>query len=429
MPAVPTNTPLIVAAGISADGLSFAVIRYLEADGSRDTSWGTGGLVDTSFGAGTSSLANGVAVQADGKVVAVGGSSDVNPLKFALTRYDTAGTLDTAFGTAGLVTLDFGGFGDTANGVAIQPDGKIVVAGLASDVALNNLFALCRLKTDGTLDGTFGTGGKVTTAFGGSFALGLALQGDGKVVACGASGGAFVVARYSALGVLDAGFGTAGLATPTIAGVSPGAAATAVTIQGDGKIVAAGYASFDGGHSYQFVVVRLGTNGVPDAGFGTAGVVTTDLSGGGVDQAYGLAIQADGFIVVVGQWDVLGYGLARYDTAGVLDPAFGTAGVVHTDNTVLGGFGDSLRSVAIQGNGKIIAAGTAAGQTKFGVARYLTDGTLDGTFGTGGLVKDAGGSTAYALAQQTIAPVPPPDAAHHGWRAAARQAWNLPLRY
>ncbi|RNL73939.1 hypothetical protein EBF04_29975 [Streptomyces sp. I6] len=193
----------IVAAGFSTAGgtSDFALARY-DTNGTLDAAFGTGGLVTTDFGPGSFDQASGVAVQADGKIVAAGLSDTGGLGDFALARYNTNGTLDAAFGTGGLVTTDFGGSTDQAFGVVLQADGKIVAAGSSTTGGTDD-FALARYDTNGTLDATFGTGGLVTTDFGpGSFdqAFGVAVQADGKIVAAGLSdtGGTddFALARY-----------------------------------------------------------------------------------------------------------------------------------------------------------------------------------------------------------------------------------------
>jgi uncharacterized delta-60 repeat protein len=153
--------------------------------------------------------------------------------------------------------------------------------------------------------------------------------------------------------------------------------ATAMAIQADGKIVAAGTSNFQSLNS-NFALVRYEIDGALDAGFGTGGVVTTDLSGD-IDNLYAMAIQPDGKIVAVGDSTVAGldYAVVRYLPDGSLDPLFGTGGIVGTD---LGTAFDSARDVAIQADAKILVGGT------HGLVRYNPDGSLDGTFGSGGIV-------------------------------------------
>jgi uncharacterized delta-60 repeat protein len=256
------------------DGGDFALARY-NADGSLDTTFGTGGKVTTGFGAFSIDVAFGVALQPNGKIVVAGytAASDV-VADFAVARYNADGSLDTSFGTGGKVTTDFGGF-DLAPAVALQPDGKIVVAGWTEDIFFAGAdFAVARYNPDGRLDAGFGTGGKVTTSFGAfGCATGVALQPNGKIVVAGnttdAVGGEdFALARYNANGGLDAGFGTGGKVTTDFGGDD---FANGVALQPDGKIVVAGATFLT--TDYDFAVARYqgdagGPSGPEEGGAG-----------------------------------------------------------------------------------------------------------------------------------------------------------------
>jgi uncharacterized delta-60 repeat protein/uncharacterized repeat protein (TIGR01451 family) len=355
------------------------------APGALDPTFGTGGEVTTDFGG--SDTVRAVAVQTDGKIVAAGlsGAGD-----FALARYNVDGSLDSTFGSGGKVTTDFGGF-DAAFGLVVQPDGRIVAAGQGG----GGNFALARYNADGSLDPTFGSGGKVTTAIGG--ALGVALQPDGKIVAVGGGGPAsdFVAARYNPDGTLDTSFGSGGVVTTDL---GPFEAATAVVIQADGKIVATGSTS-----SGNFALVRYNADGSLDASFGSGGIVTTNF---GFSSSFGgaLVIQADGKIVAAGRGGT-DFLVVRFNGDGSLDTTFGSGGVVTTD---FGGvLFDAAFGVALQSNGKIVAAGSAfngfSSSADFALARYNADGSLDASFGSGGKVTtDFGGfDVANAVGLQT----------------------------
>ncbi|MFG2985674.1 calcium-binding protein [Streptomyces sp. NPDC048258] len=339
----------------------------LAAPGDLDPTFGTGGTVTTDFEGGND-VARGVAVQADGKIVAAGagGAGD-----FTLARYNTDGSLDTTFDTDGKVTTDFAGGNDRANGVVVQADGKIVAAGGAGFD-----FGLARYNTDGSLDTTFGTGGKVITGFfAGDEAFGVALQADGKIVAAGGTDTGsstntdFALARYNTDGSLDTTFDTDGKVTTDFAlGFDQ---AHGVKVQADGKIVAAGEGESAG--NVDFALARYNTNGSLDTTFDTDGKVTTDF--GGTERAFGVALQADGKIVAAG--GSTAFSLARYNTNGSLDTSFDTDGKVTT------AFAGQANGVALQADGKIVAAG---GPGDFALARYNTNGSLDTSFGTGGTV-------------------------------------------
>jgi uncharacterized delta-60 repeat protein len=290
--------------------------------------------------------------------------------------YAAPGDLDSTFGTGGKVTTDLGCCGGGANGIAIQTDGKLIAAGASGA----GEFALSRYNRDGTLDPTFGTGGIVTTV-NGIFDVfrAVTVQADGKIVAAGSScspiGGCFqlAIARYNSDGSLDTSFGLGGSVITTY---TSSIQAFAVAIESDGKIVAAGGTLSP--LASDFILARYSSDGSLDASFGTGGFVTTDLFGGN-DRATGLALQKDGKIVAVGVGGPsFDFALARYNADGTLDTTFGSGGLVTTD---FGSF-QSANGVAIQSDGKIVAAGVGGNQ--FAVARYNPDGTLDTGFnGTG----------------------------------------------
>lgn len=356
---------------VGTSGSKFAVTRYL-ADGTLDATFGTTGRVTTAFGS-TSAAAHAVAIQADGKVV-VGGTFGSN---FALARYHSDGTLDTSFGTGGTVTTDFATYADGIHSLAIQSDGKIVAAGYATKSNSNSDFALARYHSNGALDSSFGSGGKVTTDLGTSKKIGqdsiqgIVLQSNGKIVVAGSSALAgaqstFALARYNANGSLDTSFNSTGKVVTAFS--TAGAWASAVVVQADGKVVAAGRAGDD------FALARYTAGGSLDASFGTGGKVATDFAGG-LDQIRGLALQADGKIVAAGQAGG-DFALVRYNTNGSLDTAFGTGGRITTD---LAGGSDGAAGVVIQADGKILLAGFSThpdSGSDFALARYLPgDGT------------------------------------------------------
>ncbi len=282
--------------------------------GSLDTSFDGDGKVTTPIGSGDD-VANAIAIQGDGKIVVAGYSSNGTNLDFTIVRYNTDGLLDTSFGSGGKVTTDFGN-DDAAYAMAIQGDGKIVVAGYSSN-GTNLDFTIVRYNTDGSLDTSFDGDGKVTTDIGiGSydFANTIAIQGDGKIVVAGYSSNGsnndFAIVRYNTDGSLDTSFGSDGKVTTPIG--SGDDEAYAIAIQGDGKIVVAGYSS--NGSNNDFAIVRYNADGSLDTSFGTGGKVTTDF-GGDDAAAYAIAIQGDGKIVVAGySWNGSNndFAIARY---------------------------------------------------------------------------------------------------------------------
>jgi uncharacterized delta-60 repeat protein len=366
----------IVVAGYSyGTDPDFGLAR-LNADGSLDTSFGTNGKVLTDFG-GSFDRAYAVALQADGKIVAAGETNAASG-GFALVRYNMDGSLDTSFDGDGKVTTSFGG-NTAAYSVAIQADGKIVVAGRGFDDTIGLGFALARYNNDGSLDASFGTDGKVTTDFsnGNDYALVVAIQSNGKIVAGGARNSYCIfifpntvcyadiaLARYNAEGSLDNSFGTNGKVATVYGGYDR---AIDVAIQADGKIVTAG------GNS----VVRYNTDGSLDTSFDADGRVIIPVA----NFVNAVAIQSNGKIVAAGinyiylkKETTSDFALFRFNTNGSPDPSFDTDGIVTTD---YGGFEDSARSIAIQPDGKIVAAGYARNSTddEFAIARYIGDAT------------------------------------------------------
>ena len=373
--------------------------------GDLDQNFDVDGRVTTDFGDRDS--AGGVAIQTDGKIVAAGFGGGAGGFDFAVARYNTDGSLDSTFDGDGKANTDFNSSDDRAFALVIQGNGKIVVAGqsfVASSLGGNLDFALVRYNADGSLDTTFGGGdGKVTTDLGvgeTDAALAVALQTDGKIVAAGyvrnlfpdpLGPSDFAVARYNADGTPDMTFGAGGKVTTDFA--MDHDEAWGLAIQTDGKLVVVGPALSG---TFEFGLARYETNGTPDITFGGDGTVTTDL--GGEDNADGLVIQGDGKIVVAGSANILGTvdsALARYNPNGSLDITFGGGdGKVMTD---LGG-DDHITSLALQTDGKIVAAGyVLIGTYDFAVARYKPDGSPDTLWsGDGKLTTDFGGASDIA---------------------------------
>ena len=229
----------------------FALARY-NPNGTLDASFSGDGTQTTNFR--RFDGVTGVAVQANGRIVAIGGTFDgVDDRDFALARYNANGTLDVSFSGDGKQTTGFGGNAE-AYAVALQANSKIVATGLAPGTGGGN-FALARYNTNGTLDVSFSGDGKQTTNFVGfDFANGVSIQGDGKIVAAGRTGGAnFALARYNPNGSLDASFSGDGRRTTDFGGLDQ---AYGVALTQHGKIVAAGA----GGGNFDFALARyLGT--------------------------------------------------------------------------------------------------------------------------------------------------------------------------
>ncbi len=348
---------------------------------------GGDGIVTTEVG-NASDYARSVAIQSNGKIVVAGWSYNGSKNVFALVRYNLNGSLDESFDDDGIVTTSIGSGNAYAQSVAIQSDGKIVVTGWNHNGS-NTDFALVRYNTDGSLDASFDNDGIVTTQVGSddSYAYSVAIQSDGKIVASGKSwnnnNDDFTLVRYNPDGSLDLSFGVDGIVTT---GIGSGYDhAYSVAIQRDGKIVVTGAS-----HNDDFVVVRYNPDGSLDASFDSDGIVTTVIEGG-VGSSRSVTIQSDGKIVVAGYicsgGDVK-FALLRYNPDGSLDTSFDSDGIVATAL----GTGDSFAySVAIQSNGKIVVAGGSWNDSKvdFALVRYNPDGSRDTSFGRYGRVTTA----------------------------------------
>jgi uncharacterized delta-60 repeat protein len=273
-----------VLAGGADGSLDFGVARF-NANGSFDASFGTGGKVTTNFG-GTYSAGYGVARAPDGKIVVAGIKEFVGSgfdYDFAVARYNSDGSLDTSFGAGGKVTTDFASADDIPYTVTVQADGKIVVAGMTDPGAAAN-FGLVRYNLDGSLDGSFGTGGKVVTDFGANFeaANSVAMQADGKIVVAGFSFGSpsnadFALARYNSNGSLDASFGTGGKVKTGFGSNSD--VANSFVIQPDGKILVGGSTSGGPGTGADYALARYNSDGSLDTSFGNDTALATGTPG------------------------------------------------------------------------------------------------------------------------------------------------------
>ena len=321
-----------------------------------------------------------VAIQSDGKIVLAGASDSTGHDDFALYRYNTDGSLDASFGTGGKVVTSFMSQDDVVRSVAIQSDGKIVVAGETKNGTFDE-FALARYNSDGTLDTSFDGDGKVITNSNnnGDHAYSVAIQSDGKIVLAGASDSTghddFALYRYNTDGSLDASFGTGGKVVTSF--MSQDDVVRSVAIQSDGKIVVAGETK--NGTFDEFALARYNSDGTLDTSFDGDGKVITNSNNNG-DHAYSVAIQSDGKILLAGASDNTGnddFALYRYDTDGSLDTSFGTGGKVVT---AVGGGGDIGTSVAIQSDGKIVVAGHSenGGYYDFALVRYAGTPTASG---------------------------------------------------
>ncbi len=379
-----------LAAVLTALLLTGAVL-VLAAPGDPDPTFGSSGIVTTNVLNDGDDAVLGVAIQPDGKILAGGFTTDgtANRL-FALARYNLDGSLDTGFGGNGTgtlwTTLDVNN-NTSAREILEQPDGKIVLVGGGG------LFHTARYLPNGDLDSAFDGDGRASATFSGyAEAFAGVLQGD-RILAVGATGiGAsedLALARFTTSGAPDSTFNGDGTLTLDLAGADQ--RASAVVIMPNDKILIAGQTYT--GSNFDFLLARFEISGTLDTSFGVGGVVTTAL-GVGDNMLTSLVLQPDGKILTGGEANNgsnRDFALARYNSDGSLDTSFGAGGLVISD---LGGFDDRSFGLAQQPDGKIVLVGASSNGTDLdvAVARYLPNGSLDSGFGNGGIVLTPVGS-------------------------------------
>lgn len=378
---------IVVAGRSTPEGGAHAEIALAQynADGSPDDSFGSGGKVTEVFEKGNDELKV-VLVQPDDKLIAVGTSAhrqSNNTLKkdIVLSKYNADGSPDTTFGNSGKVYAAFGEHYNIVVAAVLQPDGKILVSNSYGFVGQTGyLYEVLRYDANGSLDATFGTGGKISTDFA---VTGIAFQADGKMVM---SGGGFIEAgnygyfvnRYTANGTSDSSFDADGkLFVPigilTYGGVS-------ALLQADGKIVLCGSAIYQDGGSPGLAAVRLNTNGSIDATYGANGTAWVAIED--VFLFHKAFMQTDGKIIATGMSFATGTSFAgtRLTVDGTVDTTYGTAGIAVS---VLLEY-RQLQSVALQPDGKFLAAlskyNYPANSYDFIMRRFNPDGTFDAEF-------------------------------------------------
>ena len=428
---------LMIAAAILVIVL-LGLINVAATAGDLDVTFGAGGKVVTDFKAGAPDQAIGVTLQPDGKIIAVGTTAmqplfgdptaDTSMADFAIARYNSDGSLDSTFGNGGKVTTDFFGHHDVAFAVKVQTDDKILVVGYASHPGFDDDMALARYNSDGTLDSGFGTGGKVTTDIFGDYdaAYSFIVLPAGKIIAVGTtwrstSQDDLALVCYNPDGSLDTSFGSGGKVAVDM-GTNVDDIAVG-SLFASGKIVVVGFTNstlFTNNGALRpniygdgdFAIARLNLTGSLDTGFGNGGKVITDLAGG-EDAAVAAALQPDGKIIAAGTMGGTShdFALVRYNPDGSLDTTFGSGGKVSTD---FGGGHDIAFSLVLQPDGKIVATGVVgmnlalaapqhapdavAPHAQFGLARYNPDGSLDATFGSGGkIITDFFGTNGFDM--------------------------------
>ncbi|AFZ57397.1 DUF4347 domain-containing protein [Anabaena sp. PCC 7938] len=395
---------VVVGSTSSYNGDNIAVVRYLSGSinggGQLDTSFSSDGIVTTDFGG--YEEARSITMQSDGKLVVL---AHISTYGDSLIRYNTDGTIDNSFGFGTGRVYTGTGLGNAVS-VKLQSDGKILVLS-NNDNGSNYDMVLTRYNADGSYDNNFGSYGKASIDFGSyENAKTLIIQSDGKILVAGDSNSQVIITRYLSSGVIDTTFGNFGKVTSIL---SNGDVTNYIAMQTDGKIVVVsnGYNSYT--YSYDISLSRLNADGSLDTNFGNYGKVNTNL--GGFHNKANVAVQADGKIVVATLTDSGGQqqiGVVRYNANGALDTTFGGGdGIVLTPlnlNNYYGTSGPNNVSLAFQSGGKILIGTTAynGNNTDFALVRYNSDGSLDNSFNSNGIVLSNLGNNTYERATSLL---------------------------
>ena len=371
----------------NVSNLNFAALR-LNSNGTIDTTFNGTGKVSKDIN--KTDNAGAVAIQTDGKIILAGYTTNATGNQFyTAVRFNSNGSIDTTFGNAGVVTGNNTLAGYLSGGIALQSDGKIILTGNSTFTGIKTV----RLNTNGTLDNTFNGTGAVTTNLADDTTKSVAIQSDGKIVVSGSKYDAtahtseYFVLRYNTNGTLDTTFNSTGVVLASIDKTKPNTAAD-VKIQTDGKIVVCG-SSYVGSYK-DIAVIRLNTNGTLDNTFNGTGKLTSGFLKSGSDRIEKLAVQSDGKILAAGYTSTNNISLARYNANGTLDTSFNTKGYVTSNfqHTYFGNFFNSL-AVLSQTDGKILIVGdyysSTSNKQEIFVRRYNQIGTVDTTFGTSGM--------------------------------------------
>lgn len=367
-----------------------STLFFAQNDGILDSSFGTSGYVKYN------SQAYGTCLELDTNQNLIVGTYNYSEM-FKFYRFSQSGILDTTFGTDGVATVSFGGQDALLNDMVVQPDNKIIATGYWNDGNNRSDFIVIRLNADGSLDTSFNGTGKLTIAFGTGedVAESIALQSDGKILVAGYSFTGsytdFSLARINIDGTLDTTFSGDGKLTTDFLGNND--YAKAIAINKDGKIAVAGYSY--GSNAADFAVAKYNTDGSLDTSFSSDGKQVITL-GANNDNAIGVAFQNDNKILVGGAYFRSNsarddFAIIRLNTNGALDTTFSGDGIF---NTSIGTSDDTPRSMKLQNDGKILLLGSVAAGSylDIGIIRVTTSGNLDNTFGTGGIVRQAYGN-------------------------------------
>lgn len=364
---------------------------FAQTAGDPDLSFATDGRFIQAVGT-ANAFGRTIAVQPDGKILVAGNAGNGTDNDFVIMRLDPAGVMDSTFGQDGIVFTDFMATTDIAESIALDGLNRILVAG-SVDTGDGFAFALARYTTDGSLDQSFGIGGMAITKMGVTgFCKALVVQQDHKPVLGGyvfnpvTGTNEFTLVRYTSEGDPDTLFGAGGVVM-TSTGIGAGVA-NAMTLQGDGKIVLAGQALNDATFAWEIAIARYLPDGSLDLGWGEEGLVLSAFP----QKSFtinSVTLDRDKNILVAGYLGTAPsnnlYAVARFDHQGTPDATFGVEGLV-TDT--YGAQDNEINGLVLQPDGHLLIAGTSlsGNSDRFAIARLDQTGQKDPTFGINGVV-------------------------------------------
>ena len=394
----------IVVVGATTSGNSDFIAARFDTSGKFDLSFGDKGVRVTDAGSETDVLSS-VAIQTNGKIVAGGQTSRGGINQFAMIRYDKDGTIDSSYGSQGLVITNFGG-ACNINSIALQTDNKVVAAGTFNNGSTTD-FAIARYLKNGALDTTFNENGEVTSNFGNSDnAISVAIDTTGKIIVGGyytdpSDNSHFEIARYTANGSLDPSFNGSGVTGTTFG--SNREYLSAIALQSNGEIIAGGNV-FGAQSSYsELAFARFNVDGSIDNSFGTSGQTLDPMGSNDYDYLYFLTIAPNGQIFSGGYTlsnNLGSFSLVILNPSGSLDSSFAADG-----NLLFYYPGNDIGYLTpmVQNNGKIVVNGTTTEPSipNF-LARFNSDGSSDHTYGNNGMATTNGSAAVMQTDQKVV---------------------------
>lgn len=358
--AIQTDGKIVAGGQVIVSGKTICAVTRYNTNGAIDTTFGTNGIVTTDPG-GTQSVINKIAIQIDGKIVAIGSISSTGGL--LAIRYNSDGSRDSSFGTNGIFTTT-----NSSNGrsLALQSDGKIVAGGQTGGMRI------VRLTTAGALDTSFGSGGVVSIGSNAA-ANTLAIQSDGKILVAGQSSSGSIVARLNTDGSLDTSFASSGIRTFTIYNSVNNI--NSISVQSDNKIIGCGLTAGSARPYYTAFAFRLNTDGSFDNSFGINGI--SILTSFNMDVFLQKILIVQDMKTICTGFTQTQFLILRLNSDGSLDTSFASPNGYTL--TQIGSTTSQANGSAIQTAEKVVLGGFSGSPNVFSLARYITSESLKPT--------------------------------------------------